>query len=336
MTTLVLFLMSCFNLLEQVIRMKVHLDTDLGGDIDDLCALALLLRWPEPVEITGITSVADVQGKRAGYVQYVLAMEGRKEIPVAAGAEVSQGFYRYAEMCLPDESRYWPEPISPKQNPLDEALELLKNSIENDAVIIGIGPYTNLYFLNLKYPGILEKAKLFLMGGYIFPVRPGYPQWGNNMDWNIQVEIRSARHVLEHSSPTLVPISVSVETALRRVHLEDLRKAGPLGWLIAEQAEEFALDEQMEKKYGKICENVPDDIINFQHDPLACAIALGWRKGIEIEDIPLKLEVKEGWLHEEIAPAGKSIKVVTKIDGGEFNRLWIDLVSRVMLSAKKI
>ena len=26
---------------------KVHLDTDLGGNIDDLCALVLLLRWEE-------------------------------------------------------------------------------------------------------------------------------------------------------------------------------------------------------------------------------------------------------------------------------------------------
>ncbi len=36
---------------------KVHLDTDLGGDIDDLCALALLLRWPEGVQLTGVTTV---------------------------------------------------------------------------------------------------------------------------------------------------------------------------------------------------------------------------------------------------------------------------------------
>ena len=34
---------------------KVHLDTDLGGDIDDLCALAMLLRWKD-VEITGYNS----------------------------------------------------------------------------------------------------------------------------------------------------------------------------------------------------------------------------------------------------------------------------------------
>ncbi len=34
---------------------KVHLDTDLGGDTDDLCALAMLLKWPD-IQITGITT----------------------------------------------------------------------------------------------------------------------------------------------------------------------------------------------------------------------------------------------------------------------------------------
>jgi len=64
---------------------KVHLDTDLGGDIDDLCALALLLRWPD-VEITGITTVIDDGGQRAGYARYALAAAGRPGCPVAAGA----------------------------------------------------------------------------------------------------------------------------------------------------------------------------------------------------------------------------------------------------------
>ncbi|MDQ6662114.1 MAG: hypothetical protein M3Z24_14260 [Chloroflexota bacterium] len=26
---------------------KIHLDTDIGGDMDDLCALAMLLKWPD-------------------------------------------------------------------------------------------------------------------------------------------------------------------------------------------------------------------------------------------------------------------------------------------------
>ena len=76
---------------------KVHLDTDLGGDIDDLCALAMLLRW-EDVEITGITTVAEANGRRAGYARRVLELEKKSDIPVAAGAHVSQGFYRYPDL----------------------------------------------------------------------------------------------------------------------------------------------------------------------------------------------------------------------------------------------
>jgi hypothetical protein len=36
--------------------LRVHLDTDLGSDTDDLCALAMLLGWPD-VEVVGVTTV---------------------------------------------------------------------------------------------------------------------------------------------------------------------------------------------------------------------------------------------------------------------------------------
>jgi hypothetical protein len=26
---------------------KIHFDTDVGGDIDDVCAFAMLLKWPD-------------------------------------------------------------------------------------------------------------------------------------------------------------------------------------------------------------------------------------------------------------------------------------------------
>ncbi|MFB4263717.1 hypothetical protein [Nonomuraea sp. GTA35] len=38
--------------------MRLHIDTDLGGDPDDLCALAMVLGRPE-VEIVGITTCGD-------------------------------------------------------------------------------------------------------------------------------------------------------------------------------------------------------------------------------------------------------------------------------------
>src|SRR6476660_5611404 len=181
---------------------RIHLDTDLGGDIDDLCALAMLLRW-EGLELTGITTVAEAHGRRAGYVRHVLKLEGKQDIPVAAGADVSQGFYRYAELAYPDEEKYWSKVIAPSPNPVEAAVQLLKQSIEQGATIIAIGPFTNLYLLELQYPSILRATNLFLMGGYVYPIRSGFPQWDNEMDWNIQVDVKSARHVIERSNPTL-------------------------------------------------------------------------------------------------------------------------------------
>ena len=304
---------------------KLHLDTDLGGDIDDLCALALLLRWRD-LELTGITTVAEANGRRTGYVRYILALEGRNNIPVAAGADVSGGFYRYPELGYPLEERYWPEPIAPSPNDINDALQLLKQSIEQEATIVAIGPFTNLYLLEIQWPGILRQANLYLMGGYIYPIRSGFPQWGNEMDWNIQVDVRSAKYVIEHSNPTLIPLSVTVETALRKIYLEDLRKEGTLGQLIARQAEAFAVDEQNETKYGEVCEELPRDIINFLHDPLACAVALGWNDGIKITEILLIFEEKNGWLSEQIHPSGRPIRVVTKIDGPRFNQFWLNTI----------
>ena len=305
---------------------KIHLDTDIGGDMDDLCALAMLLRWKD-VEITGITTVAEANGRRAGYVRHVLELEGRSEIPLAEGANVSQGYYRYPELSYPDEERYWSKPIHPLQNPVEDAVELLKKSIEQHATIIAIGPFTNLYLLDLQYPGILMDANLFLMGGYIYPIRAGFPQWGNEMDWNIQVDVRSAKHVIENSNPTLIPLSVTVETALRRAYLDELRKSGALGELIARQAEAFAIDEQNERDVGESCEGLPNDIINFLHDPLACAIALGWNDGVELQELSLKIEEKDGWLHEHIHPYRKPIHVVTKVDGPRFNEFWLKQIT---------
>src|SRR5262245_43136525 len=129
--------------------MKVHLDTDLGGDIDDLAALAMLLKWPG-AELTGVTTVAEEGGRRAGYAQYALRLAGRDDVPVAAGADVAGGYYRYCPGYYPD-AAFWPEPIAPAPGDLRAALVLLKQSIEHGASIVAIGQCTNLALLDRAY-----------------------------------------------------------------------------------------------------------------------------------------------------------------------------------------
>jgi len=150
---------------------RIHLDTDLGGDIDDLCALALLLRWPA-AEITGVTTVAEDGGRRAGYARYALALAGRADIPVAAGADAAYGPYRHPIPALfPREDRYWPAPVPRAPTPVADALALLKRSVEGGARIVATGPYTNLALLDTAYPGLLRRAALYLMGGHVHPIR---------------------------------------------------------------------------------------------------------------------------------------------------------------------
>src|SRR6266851_541803 len=136
--------------------MKVHLDTDFGGDIDDLCALALLLARPD-VEITGITTVGEEGGRRRGYVEYALRLAGREEIPVAAGADVADDYFRWS-MGYYDDELYWPEPVPRMPNPLEDALALLERSVEQGATVVAIGPYTNLALLDRARPGVLAAA----------------------------------------------------------------------------------------------------------------------------------------------------------------------------------
>jgi inosine-uridine nucleoside N-ribohydrolase len=305
---------------------RLHIDTDLGGDIDDLCALAMALNWPG-AELLAVTTVAEHQGKRAGFARYVLGLAGREDIPVAAGADASLGCYRYWQ-GLPDEAAYWPEPIPPAPAPPGHALTLLRRSIERGATVVAIGAFTNLALLEAQSPGILRRANLYLMGGYVFPPRDGFPPWGHDMDFNVQIDVQSARRVIEHSSPTLVPLAVTVETSLRRAYLATLRQAGPLAQLVARQAEAFARDQGYEARYGQTCEGLPGDTINFQHDPLACAIALGWDEGVEIREIPLKSELEDGWLCHTVDEGGKPTRVVTRVNGGAFSEFWLGTVAR--------
>lgn len=309
-------------------QIKVHLDSDIGGDLDDICALALLLAWPN-VEISGVTTVVENGGRRAGYARYALDLSGRPGVPVAAGADVGLGCFREA-YGLPTEERYWPAPVPPMPGPLDAALDLLKRSIDDGAIVVAIGPLTNLSLLERRFPGVLREATLCLMGGSINPALPSFPAWDHEADFNLQADRHAAKHVLDSADParvTLVPIEVTAQTALRHAHLPALLQADPLGRLIGHQADAWAMDECIGERYGQTCAGLPRDIINFQHDPLACAVALGW-DGVTVERLPLVVELKGIWLRARIHPAGRPFRVVAGVDRERFNAFWLRTVTR--------
>lgn len=302
---------------------KIHLDTDLGGDIDDLCALAYCLKHPD-ADLIAVTTVAEHGGKRAGYVRHVLHLAGREGIPVAAGVEARWQGYRF-EQPLPNEQDYWRGEILPYPTPPEHALDLLEESIRQGAQIVAIGAYTHLAMLEARQPGILSQARLTLMGGFVRPPRPGYPAWDFTADWNVQVDSQAALVVFEHSDPTLVPLAVTAETALRHAHLPMLEQAGALGECLAHQARVFAYTEQLAERYLPECPALPPDFINFQHDPLACAAALHWQ-GLTFTDLRLRVEMDGGWVKLVEDPHGKVFRVAVGVDGEAFSAHWLETV----------
>ncbi len=70
------------------------------------------------------------------------------------------------------------------------------------------------------------------------------------------------------------------------------------------------------------------DIGGDMDDLCACAIALGWREGVEIDIVPLRLEVRDTWLYEIPDSKGIPTRLVTKINGRAFNEYWCDILCR--------
>lgn len=306
---------------------RVHLDTDLGGDPDDACALALLLGWPG-VEVVGITTTIDPGNRRAACVVHCLQLAGRADIPVAAGAEVSMTTGRVANPHI--DERYWPSALTSRPSPPDAANDLLLQSIERGATIVGIGPYTNLARLEQARPGSLGRMPVVVMGGWTQPPAEGLPAWGPERDFNVQWDTRAAEVVTAAATLlTLVTLPATLKAHLRAADLPRLRSSGWLGELLARQSEAHAADREMS---GLAAANagLPDDLLNFHHDPVTCAVALGW-SGAPEEEMRLRPVHNGEMLRWQPHDEGKLTRVVLDVDSESFTGAWLSAVEAAPL-----
>jgi inosine-uridine nucleoside N-ribohydrolase len=304
---------------------KIHLDTDLGSDTDDACALAMLLGWPG-VELVGITTSIDPGGIRAGFVARVLELAGRTDIPLAAGEPVSLTT-RITPGGIPTDERYWREPVESRPSRPGDAMVLLRESAEQGATIVAIGPYTNLATLEAIHTGSLGRVPVVLMGGIINSADAGLPDWGPEMDWNVQCDTNAAQVVLANTTNlTIATVPTTLKAHLRNAQLPRLRAAGPLGELLARQAEAHAADNGV-ADLARAFPALPDDLLNFQYDAVACAVAVGWA-GATIEEMNLQPMLDDGVLRFEPGDRGRAAKIVVDIDATDFTGRWFAAVER--------
>jgi inosine-uridine nucleoside N-ribohydrolase len=305
---------------------RIHLDTDFAGDTDDAAALAFLL-GRDDVELVGITTVADPVGARAGYVETFLALAGRSDIPCVAGAGASLAGASMGD--LPDHDAYWGAlTTTARPAAAGAAIELLDASIEQGATVIGSGPYTNLAMLEGARPGSLARIRVVLMGGWVHPPAPGYPPWGPSRDWNAQCDIGATAAVFDAAPDlTLATLPGTMAGHLRAADVERLRASGPVGALLARQALAHEAEHDV-TALGRAHSALPDDLLNFQWDPVACAVALNW-SGATVERVALRAQVDAGVVLFVPDPSGRAVSIVTEADGDAFSELWIRAIERL-------
>lgn len=233
---------------------------------------------------------------------------------------------------IPTDARYWPEPVEPRPSGLGAALPLLRASVEAGATIVAIGPYTNLAQLEAVRAGSLGRVPVVLMGGIVHAAGDGLPTWGPETDWNVQGDTNAAQVVFANATDlTIATVPVTLKAHLRASHIARLRAAGSFGALLAHQAQAHAADNGM-AELARAHAALPDDLLNFQYDPVACAIAAGWQ-GATIEEVQLRAVLEQGVLRFEPDEHGRDTRVTVDIDADDFTERWFAAVERVSRTA---
>ena len=175
---------------------RVILDTDIGDDIDDAYALALLLQSPE-INIVGITTAFGDTQLRARLVSQMLKETGHEEIPVYAGpsSKVKNGFTQTA-YAMKSPATVYPDAI---HFMLDEI-----RKHPGQITLIEIAPLTNVGALLKADPAtFLRLQRVVMMGGSI---HRGYGDAGAPPDpeWNILCDVPSAKALFTSGVPLFV------------------------------------------------------------------------------------------------------------------------------------
>ncbi len=202
---------------------KVILDTDIGTDVDDALALAVLL-GSKDVDLIGISTVYGDVHLRSAIAMHLCSMVNRTiptylgESNPISGREVwmsgSEG------KNFKDLDSFTPQDISAVDF-LVEAVISQPQSID----VIAIGPLTNIARAIEKSPEFEDKTKrLWIMGG-------DFTQ--SKVEHNFKCDVDAARIVLESGIPiSILDLPNSQKTIIRMQEIEQIGRASHFGQLL--------------------------------------------------------------------------------------------------------
>ncbi len=233
---------------------KLLLDTDIGGDLDDALALAYLLKQPR-CELLGVTTVGGQAERRAALASAVRHALGSAAMSVHVGAS--------APLLIPERqpcayqaealSARWPHQSFGKCNTAVEFLQRTIRAHPHEVTLLTIGPLTNiglLFALDPEIPTLL--AGMMVMGGSLLAEE-------RDQEWNLVCDPHAAAIVMA-APVALTSVGWDVTRHCRLDEAEFRRRlaqAGPPLGFVGAMAEVFFRHEAPEVYF---------------HDPLAAAL----------------------------------------------------------------
>lgn len=198
--------------IKQPFRTPVILDTDIGGDIDDTWALAMLLKSPE-LDVKLVTAGTGDTVYRARIVAKMLETAGRADIPVGIGTRQNELGNREAQ--APWVERYdlahYPGVVC--QDGVKALVEIVMNSPQ-PITLICIGPLTNIREALRREPAIAARARIVGMFGCLRRSHEGSP--AVIAEYNVVKDVPACQTVFDAPWPiTITPLDTCGVVRLR-------------------------------------------------------------------------------------------------------------------------
>lgn len=207
------------------------IDTDPG--VDDAVAIVLALHSPE-VELVAVTATYGNIGMVGTYAnaRRILALAGRSDIPVAAGA--TRPLVHVNEHWAPEwhgadglggRTAHFPEPpAGDARSALALTVDVLRGATE-PVTIAAIGPLTDTALLLAAHPELTDRiGRIVVMGGALS---------GGNFtgaaEFNVHADPEAAHRVLTQPDVpvTMVPLDLTMRCLADGAWLAELDAAGP-------------------------------------------------------------------------------------------------------------
>ncbi len=241
---------------------RLVLDTDIGTDVDDCLALAVVLGSPE-LTLEGVTCVYGDVALRGRMVAKLLRLAGRADVPVMLGAE---------QPLLGLRPIYWPghegvgllapDDDLPPPAPEHAVDYLVRTIMANPGQIhlLAIGPLTNVALAFQREPRLAGHLRhLTIMAGAARGIdRLDLPV----AEHNVACDPEAAHVVLSAGAPTtLVPLDVTTKVRIGPDGVLRLRTQGtPFHDAVARQVELYP--------------RFAAQGATYLHDPLAAAVTV--------------------------------------------------------------